>query len=198
MKRNLLISLVAIAAVSTLFSCQKEQSFEEKTEPSHVKESAIMTVNADVINTKTFIEESGSDYTTSWSLGDQIAAFEVGNGVIADEKTVSSALTADSADASFTMDFSGNTTLSPDYSYIFVYPAVRYSVNDGKTKYRVLIPDEQTFSSTTFDKNADILISEPVSGQASRPTSVHVGFDEPEGSHYFRDHHFDCVLYHTR
>ena len=136
-----------------------------------------MTVNADVINTKTFIEESGSDYTTSWSLGDQIAAFEVGNGVIADEKTVSSALTADSADASFTMDFSGNTTLSPDYSYIFVYPAVRYSVNDGKTKYRVLIPDEQTFSSTTFDKNADILISEPVSGQASRPTSVHVGFE---------------------
>ena len=172
MKKNLVITFAAVAAMATLFSCQKEQN-----EPSKVKESAIMTVNADVINTKTFIEESGSDYTTSWSLGDQIAAFEVGNGVIADEKTVSSALTADSADASFTMDFSGNTTLSPDYSYIFVYPAVRYSVNDGKTKYRVLIPDEQTFSSTTFDKNADILISEPVSGQASRPTSVHVGFE---------------------
>lgn len=182
MKKNLVTILATFAAVATVFSCQKEQNFEkqkneELTEASKAKESAIMTVHAGEIQTKTYLEADGSDYNVFWSAGDKIAAFEVGDGVIADAKTVSSALAANSTDASFTMDFSGNTTLNPNYSYIFVYPATRYSVNDGKTKYRALIPSEQTFSSTTFDKNADILISEPVIGQASRPTSVHVGFE---------------------
>lgn len=182
MKRNLLITLASFTAVATIFSCQKEQNFEkqkneELTEASKAKESAIMTVNAGEIQTKTYLEADGDNYNVFWSEGDQIAAFEVGDGVIADVKTVSSALAANSADASFTMDFSGNTTLNPNYSYIFVYPAAGYSVNSGKTKYRAMIPSEQTFSSTSFDKNADILISEPVTGQASRPTSVHVGFE---------------------
>lgn len=174
MKRNLLISLVAIAAVSTLFSCQKEQNFEEKTEPSKVKESAIMTVNAGEIQTKTYLEADGSNYNVFWSVGDKIAAFEVGNGVVATNKTSSSALAAASASASFTMDFSGNTTLSPNYSYLFVYPAS--GLSQKETTYRGRIKWDQTFSATSFDKDADLLISEAVSDQATRPTSVNVAF----------------------
>lgn len=177
MKRNLVITFAALAATATLFSCQKEAEIIEKTEPATEKASAIMTVNAGPVQTKTYLQESGSNYNVSWSLGDAIAAFEVGNGVVAETKTESSPLAANSADASFTMDFSGNTTLTPNYSYIFVYPAARYSVNAGKTKYRAWIPDTQTFSATSFDKDADILISEAVTDQGSRPTSVHVGFE---------------------
>lgn len=173
MRKNYVIILAILATFASLLSCQKEIAREESIEPG----TALMTVNAGSIQTRTFIEANGSKYDVSWSAGDQIAVFEVGNGVIAEEKTVSAALAANSTDASFTLDFSGNTTLTADYSYVFVYPAAKYTVNAGKTKYRALIPYEQTFSSTTFDKNADIMISEGVADQASRPASVHVGFE---------------------
>ena len=163
------------AAFVTLFSCQKEIAYEENNETA--TGTAIMTVNAGSIQSKTFLEAYGDNYNVFWSAGDQIAAFEVGNGVIAEAKTVSDALAVDSDNASFTLDFSGNTALEANYSYVFVYPASLYSVNDGKTKYRALIPNEQTFSSTTFDKNADIMISEGITDQATRPTTVSVGFE---------------------
>lgn len=175
MKRNLLISLVAIAAVATLFSCQKEQNLEEKTNPSKAKESAIMTVNAGEIQTKTYLVADEKNYNVFWSESDQIAAFEVGNGVIASEKTTSTALDANAASASFTMDFSGNTSLNPNYSYVFVYPAAKLTkYNDI---YEANLSYQQTFSATSYDKNADVLISEGVTGQTSRPTSVNVAFE---------------------
>lgn len=174
MKRNLLISLVAIAAVATLFSCQKEQNLEEKTNPSKAKVSAIMTVNAGEIQTKTYLEADGDNYNVFWSAGDKIAAYEVGNGVVATAKTASSELAAAGASAAFTMDFSGNTSLSPNYSYLFVYPAGALSKNSDI--YRSRIKWDQTFSATSFDKDADLLFSETVSDQATRPTSVNVAF----------------------
>lgn len=180
MKRNLVITFAALAVAATLFSCQKEAEIIEKTEPATEKASAIMTVIPGSIQTKTFLEANGANYDVKWSTGDQIAAFEVGNGVVASEKTPSTALTADAASAAFTMDFSGNASLEPNYSYVFVYPASslkKYEKSGDPTIYETQIPYQQTFESTTFDKNADVLISEGVTGEASRPTSVNVAFE---------------------
>lgn len=174
MKRNLVITLAAFAAVATLFSCQKEQNLEEKTNPSKAKESAIMTVNAGEIQTKTYLVADEGNYNVFWSAGDRIAAFEVGNGVVATNKTASSELTAAGANASFTMDFSDNTSLNPNYSYLFVYPAG--ALSQSGAIYRGRIKWDQTFSASSFDKDADLMISEAVSDQATRPTSVNVGF----------------------
>ena len=174
MKRNLVITFAVLAATATLFSCQKEAEIIEKTEPATEKAPAIMTVNAGEIQTKTFLEADGDNYNVKWSAGDKIAAYEVGNGVIAASKTPSSELAADAASASFTMDFSGNTSLSANYSYLFVYPAGALSLNSEI--YRGRIKWDQTFSATSFDKDADLMISEAVSDQATRPTSVNVGF----------------------
>ncbi|MBR5702970.1 MAG: hypothetical protein IKX45_01810 [Bacteroidales bacterium] len=164
-----IISSLFVAAVSFI-SCEKEV----KTVDSPSENSALMTVNAGEIITKTFIEESGSNYNVKWSSGDKIAAFEVGNGVVATSKTSSSELAADAASATFTMDFSGNTSLSANYSYLFVYPAG--ALSQKSDIYRGRIKWDQTFSTTSYDKDADLLISEAVSDQTTRPTSVNVGF----------------------
>ena len=174
MKTNRVITVIAFLAFASLFSCQKEQAIEEQTEPTIEKASAIMTVNAGEIQTKTYLEASGSDYNVFWSANDMIAAYEVGNGTIASSKTSSSKLDANTSSASFTMDFSGNTTLSANYSYLFVYPAA--ALSQSSDIYRGRIKWDQTFTSTTFDKDADLLISEAVTDQAARPTSVNVGF----------------------
>lgn len=174
MKKSLIFAFVAIASMATLFSCQKEVEIEVNDVTKEKDASAIMTVNAGEIQTKTYLEQDGDNYNVSWSSGDRIAAFEVGNGVIAASKTSSSELEANAASASFTMDFSGNTSLSANYSYLFVYPAGALGRNSDV--YRGRIKWNQTFSATSFDKDADYMVSEAVSDQATRPTSVNVGF----------------------
>lgn len=174
--KKVLFTVSAIAlgfAIST--SCQKEVALNE--EPT-AKQPVIMTVNAESVATKTFVEEvSATEYNLKWSAGDAIACYEV--SVVEETPTVqgkvtSSALAADAASASFTMDFSGNAG-DPNYSYIFVYPASKYT-KSGEI-YRAQISDKQTFSSTSFDKNADVLISRAITDQDSRPTKVDAEFE---------------------
>ena len=89
-------------------------------------------------------------------------------------KVTSTALESSCASASFEMDFSGNDG-EANFSYIFVYPASKYSKNGSI--YRALIDKDQTFSDTSFDKNADVLISRAITDQSSRPTSVDAEFE---------------------
>lgn len=173
MKKYLVITLAA--GIACIASCQKEAIINDETP---VKESAVMTVNAGSVPTKTFVEEvSATEYNLKWSAGDAIACYEVSTveSVAAVQgKVTSSALAADAASASFTMDFSGNAG-DPNYSYIFVYPASKYT-KSGEI-YRAQIPDKQTFSATSFDKDADVLISRAITEQTTRPTSVDAEFE---------------------
>lgn len=174
--KKIIFSVSAIVlgfAFST--SCQKEIA---QTEEPTAKEPIIMTVNAESVATKTFVEEvSATEYNLKWSAGDAIACYEV--SVVEETPTIqskvtSSALEADAASASFTLDFSGNAG-DPNFSYIFVYPASKYT-KSGET-YRAQIPDKQTFSATSFDKDADVLISRAITDQTSRPTTVDAEFE---------------------
>lgn len=137
-----------------------------------------MTVSAGSSTTKTAITEvTSTNYTLNWTAGDAIACYEV--SVVESVPTVqgkvtSSALTADAETASFTFDLSGNNG-GPDYSYIFVYPAAKYTKSSNT--YRAQIPENQTFSANTFDKDADVLISRAITGQAARPTTVEAQFE---------------------
>ena len=143
--------------------------------------TAIMTVNAGSTTTKTAINEVDSkNYTLTWTAGDAIACYEVGvveSVPTIQGKTTSTALESDTAEATFTIDLSGNTA-EPNYSYIFVYPAAKYTKNTGDNPiYRAQIPENQTFSATSFDKNADILISRAITNQTTRPSSVSAEFE---------------------
>lgn len=172
-----IISILSISAIAlmALSSCQKEnEMLQEK--PS--AKTAIMTVNAGSTTTKTAINEVDSkNYTLTWTAGDAIACYEVGvvkSVPTIQDKTTSTALDADAANATFTINLSGNTA-DPNYSYIFVYPAAKYT--KSTTTYRGQIPEAQTFSATSFDKDADLLISRAITNQAERPTSVNAEFE---------------------
>lgn len=176
MKKILNSLFISAFALTALYSCQKEIALTDEQPVS--KEPAIMTVQAQSIVTKTFVEKvSDSEYNLKWSAGDAIACYEVGvveEAATVQGKVTSSALAADAATASFTMDFSGNPG-APNYSYIFVYPAAKYT-KSGEI-YRAQIPDKQTFSATTFDKDADVLISRAITDQTTRPTTVSAEFE---------------------
>ncbi len=175
-----IISILSISAIAlmALSSCQKEnEMLQEK--PS--AKTAIMTVNAGSTTTKTAINEVDSkNYTLTWTAGDAIACYEVGvveSVPTIQGKTTSTALDADAANATFTINLSGNAA-DPNYSYIFVYPADKYTKNTGNNIiYRGQIPENQTFSATSFDKDADLLISRAITNQAERPTSVNAEFE---------------------
>lgn len=175
-----IISILSISAIAlmVLSSCQKEnEMLQEK--PS--AKTAIMTVNAGSTTTKTAINEVDSkNYTLTWTAGDAIACYEVGvveSVPTIQGKTTSTALDADAANATFTINLSGNAA-DPNYSYIFVYPAAKYTKNTGDNPiYRGQIPEKQTFSATSFDKDADLLISRAITDQAERPTSVNAEFE---------------------
>ena len=173
MKKFLLLSLAA--SIACITSCQKEAIVTDETP---VKEPTIMTVNAESVATKTFVEEvSATEYNLKWSEGDAIACYEVStveSVATVQGKVTSTALDADAASASFTMDFSDNSG-DPNFSYIFVYPAAKYT-KSGEI-YRAQIPDKQTFSSTSFDKDADVLISRAITDQTTRPTTVDAEFE---------------------
>lgn len=175
MKKTLSLLFAAALGVLAFSSCQKETV--SVVEPETSSEPILMTVTPGSIQTKTFLEAEGSNYKVKWSEGDQLAVFEVGNGTIAANKTTSTALADDAANAEFTFDFSANTTLSPNYSYVFVYPAGKLTKYGNPTIYEAQIPYQQTFESSTFDKNADVLISEGVTDKTSRPASVNVAFE---------------------
>ena len=175
MKRILFSVITLVTGFACVTSCQKEAI---ETNEAPAKEPSIMTVNAESVATKTFVEEvSATEYNLKWSEGDAIACYEVStveSVATVQGKVTSTALAADAASASFTMDFSGNDG-DPNFSYIFVYPAAKYTKN-GEV-YRAQIPDKQTFSATSFDKNADVLISRAITDQTTRPTTVDAEFE---------------------
>ena len=175
MKKIFFTVVTLAASFACITSCQKEAIVTDETP---VKEPAIMTVNAESVATKTFVEEvSATEYNLKWSEGDAIACYEVStveSVATVQGKVTSTALDADAASASFTIDFSGNSG-APNFSYIFVYPAAKYTKSGDI--YRAQIPDKQTFSSTTFDKNADVLISRAITDQTTRPTTVDAEFE---------------------
>lgn len=176
MKQILSILSISAIALMALTSCQKEI---ETVSGKDTARKAIMTVNATgSTTTKTAITEVGPhDYTLSWTTGDAIAVYEVSTVAsvpTVQPKVTSSSLASNTDEATFTMDYTGNTGES-DFSYIFVYPAANY--NKVGEDYLATIPASQTFKSASFDPDADLLISKPLAAQATRPTSVKAQFE---------------------
>lgn len=138
-----------------------------------------MKVMASNLDTKTIIEESGSNYVAKWQDGDKIGVYEVANGEV-QNKTTSSELNLDDSDpaiatsatATFTLSFGG--TPSAPYDYAFVYPSS--ALDKSGAKYRIRLNKNQTFAATSFDPAADIMVSEHVNAPTARPDALTLNF----------------------
>lgn len=169
MKKNLsrIIGL-GIAAVAMLASCSKS---EEDINP--INEDAFqMVVSTGDPSTKTIIDDiGGGKYGVQWQAGDKLAVYEVGNGTV-QGRTESTPLASGGATAHFQFAFSGSP--SAPYDYTFVYPAAALSLES--TKYLVSLPATQTFVANSFDPAADVLISEHIHSESTRPDNINARF----------------------
>lgn len=169
MKKNLFrIIGPGIAAVAMLASCAKS---EEEVNP--INEDAFrMVVSTGDPSTKTIIDDiGGGKYGVQWQAGDKLAVYEVGNGTV-QGRTESTPLASGGATAQFQFAFSGSP--SAPYDYTFVYPAAALSLES--TKYLVSLPATQTFVANSFDPAADVLISEHIHSESTRPDNINARF----------------------
>lgn len=173
MKKKQHSLLWAASLILALVSCAKEQDAPVAPSPEQQPSAQVftMTVNAGKPDTKTVVNEiAANEYSIQWLPGDNLAVYEVGNGVV-QEKATSSVLEAMGNTASFEFAFTG----APEapYHYTFVYPAE--ALQAATPGYAIVLPQNQTFGAGSFDPQADLLVSEHLASN-TRPTSLNAQF----------------------
>ena len=166
MIKNLM--LVAVAAMG-FTACQ--ENIEEATRPIEPAEVE-MTIIADLDETRTWIDEANSK--VQWSEGDQLKVIENS----ASYRTTK-ATTIEEGKAKFTVSFAANTT-DTEFTYNAIYPASQVveeenadKINTAKVK--VIIPQTQSPTATSFDPTADILVAKQIVTDA-QPTELNMQF----------------------
>ena len=163
MFRNLM--LVAVAAMA-FAACEKE-GVQESVRPQEVA----MTIIADMDETRTWIDEANSK--VQWSEGDKIKVIENGAAY-----RTSSEATIANGKAKFSVSFNADQT-STSFTYNAIYPADRVVEDDADkmntAKVKVVVPDAQNPTATSFDPTADILVSKQITTNA-QPTELSMQF----------------------
>ena len=166
MIKNLM--LVAVAAMG-FTACN--DSIEEATRPIEPAEVE-MTITADVDETRTWIDEANSK--VQWSEGDKLKVIENG----ATYRTTKAATIANGL-AKFTVSFPENTTAT-EFTYNAIYPATQVVEEENvdkinAAKIKVIMPDAQNPTATSFDPTADILVAKQIVTDA-QPTELSMQF----------------------
>lgn len=169
--KKILYTLIAVGVASfAIVSCNKSENDAPNQEPTiHLQVTA-------GLDTKTAIVDPGTGkaYGVQWTAGDKLGVFEVADGTI-QNKQISDALDSDGTTKTF--DFTLNAVSATEYGYTFVYPAD--ALSKGGTSeapiYRFSIADKQTFPANSFDKKADVLVSEHKTVSA-QPSSLTLNF----------------------
>lgn len=113
------------------------------------------------VDTKTVVSENQEGYyDINWSAGDQISVLEfVGNDLT--QEIPSAALSEGASEAIFDVEL--QVTEGASFLYETVYPAEAFSTSSGENVfYRLRIPENQEYSASSFDGDADVMISRPV------------------------------------
>ena len=161
------LMLVAVAAMG--FACQ--ENFEEIKTPATVDE-VVMTINADVDATRTYIDEANSK--VKWSEGDQLKVIENS----ATYRTTSAIAIDAEGKAKFTVAFPANTTAA-EFTYNAIFPASAVVEDDADkvnaAKIKVIVKDQQNATAASFDPQADMLVAKQVISDA-QPTELNMQF----------------------
>ena len=176
MRKTFVFTAIALAALSVLVSCNKEQVVTD--EPAQ-NGTLVLTINAGSPETKTvFGEKAGSGYPITWAAsGEEIELVEL--------------LTPTSGDPSYKGYASSNYTLSNanataifsaevdalstegTYDYHALYPQSAYkSANTSYKDLYAIIPDTQTPPSDASPAAAATLLYAGSTGHSAQPTSA--------------------------
>ena len=167
--KNIFKSLMLVAVAAMGIACQEK--FEENIAPINPNE-VVMTITADVDETRTYIDEANNK--VQWSEGDQLKVIE--NSAVY-RTTTATTIDADGK-AMFTVSFPANTT-DAEFTYSAVFPATAVVEDDAEkidaAKIKVTVKDQQNATATSFDPQADVLVAKQVVTDA-QPTSLNMQF----------------------
>lgn len=181
MKNNSIIFYATLLACSAVFfSCAKEEVLQKVNDGLNegITENEVHIIS-NGFSTKSFITDDGaSGYLSKWESDDQIGLFQIYEKAGATsylDKVLSTKPVLSESDrkADFTVTLS-DVDGGSNYKYVAVYPAGAVTRNEGDLEF--VIPTTQTFGTTTFDKSADVMVSERVDRASYSSDALEMGF----------------------
>ena len=164
MKTNKYLGIFAAACM--MAACQNEGDLNPQEKTFRV------AAEISVPQTKTAISADGDSYKPTWTAGDRIGVVEK---AAATTVYASEALAADAESASFAVTMTESSASA--YTYCAVYPYEAFKTTTDIASLVCTVPAEQTPAAmTSFDANADILVSELVE-RNSQPVDGKLAFN---------------------
>lgn len=164
-----LLTAVAVAAMG-LSACSNE--FEDTNKRPNI-DDVVVTFVADAEATRTSVDTSSDDAPVfSWDENETFAVLEQ-----TDALAVASNVTYENVDgkAHISAAFAANEG-KDSYQYVTVYPAGGYVSAEDISSATLALPAKQTMSETSYDPNADLMVSKVVTTDAQPTAAQQVQF----------------------
>lgn len=164
-----LLTAVAVAAMG-LSACSNE--FEDTNNRPNIGD-VVVTFVADAEATRTSVDTSSDDAPVfSWDENETFAMLEQ-----TDALAVASNVTYENVDgkAHISAAFASNEG-KDSYQYVTVYPASGYVSAEDISSATLALPAKQTMSETSYDPNADLMVSKVVATDAQPTAAQQVQF----------------------
>ena len=172
-----LTALFAAIALMTI-SCGKDKEVDSPDKPGASVEHEAHIIAQDGDFTKTLVAQDGNGYISKWEAEDNVALFQSyelsGTRSYLDAKfSTTTTLNSEKTKADFTVVLD-EVQGAANYKYVTAYPTTAVT-RDG-SDLNFVIPSEQTFGTTSFDKNADVMVSQMVSRPTFSTDALEMGF----------------------
>ena len=164
-----LLTAIAVAAMG-LSACSNE--FEETNKRPNMGD-VVVTFVADAETTRTSVDTSRDDAPLfSWDDNETFAVLEQ-----TDALAVASNIAYENVNgkAHISAAFAANEG-KESYQYVTVYPASGYVSAEGISSATLALPAKQTMAETSYDPNADLMVSKVVATDAQPTTAQQVQF----------------------
>lgn len=164
-----LLTAIAVAAMG-LSACSNE--FEETNKRPNMGD-VVVTFVADAETTRTSVDTSRDDAPLfSWDDNETFAVLEQ-----TDALAVASNVAYENVNgkAHISAAFAANKG-KESYQYVTVYPASGYVSAEGISSATLALPAKQTMAETSYDPNADLMVSKVVATVAQPTTAQQVQF----------------------
>ena len=163
MKKMMKLLTIIAAAAMGLTACQS--GFEENDVNGVVKGSVVVSFVSE--EARTSVDTSGDTPLFSWNENEDFAVLEQTDALA---EATSVAYTKVDGKANIDAEFALNAG-KEEYKYVAVYPKAGFVSADNINAAVLALPSEQSAVAGSYDPNADLMVSWPVTANA-QPTEV--------------------------